>query len=392
VLTLDADVARERYQAWQQRIQNVQPRIRRTFRYALIRAGCTVLLQEATGFTLIADMFRGLPAVYATLFAYDEIAHHSGIDRPDALKALTTLDQLFATLERAAARAPRPYHFVILSDHGQSQGTTFRQRYGVTLAELVHRLIADGDGSLAVTNANEGEQHLAAALDEGMRHDNRIARLIHRALRPRSPRRDPACQPDGPTGASPAEERPDEDGAVVVASGSLGLISFPRWPTRMTREQLTEAFPGLLSGLTAHPGIACLLVHSDSEGGVVLGASGSYYLDRGYALGENPLTAFGPDAAAHLRRTDGFSNVADIMVLGAYDPATGEVPAFEELVGSHGGLGGTQTEPFILYPAVLPLDTATPIVGAAAVHHRLRPWVQQVAGGDRQPPATVRRD
>jgi hypothetical protein len=373
-----AEVARERYQAWQQRVQNVQPRIRRSFRYALIRAGCTVLLQEATGFTLIADMFHGLPAVYATLFAYDEIAHHSGIDRPDAFKALTTLDQLFATLERAAARAPRPYHFVILSDHGQSQGATFRQRYGVTLAGLVNRLIADGDGSLSVMQANEGEQHLAAALDEGMRHDSRTARLIHRVLRPRSSR------------TKPVEEGPPQDGAVVVASGSLGLISFPQWPKRMTYEELAGAFPALLTGLAAHPGIACLLVHSDVDGGVVLGARGRYYLDRGNAVGENPLMLFGPNAAAHLKRTDHFSNVADIMVLGAYDPATGEVPAFEELVGSHGGLGGTQTEPFILYPASLPLDSATPIVGAAAVHHRLRPWVQQAMVGESQPPATDR--
>jgi hypothetical protein len=177
-----------------------------------------------------------------------------------------------------------------------------------------------------------------------------------------------------------------------VASGSLGLISFPRWPERMTYEQLEETFPGLLSGLTAHPGIACLLVHSEADGGLVLGARGRRYLDRGCVVGEDPLANFGPNAAAHLKRTDGFANAADIMVLGAYDPATGEVPAFEELVGSHGGLGGTQTEPFILYPAALPLDTTTPIIGAAAVHHRMRPWVLHAACADEGAMAVHRED
>ena len=42
----------------------------------------------------------------------------------------------------------------------------------------------------------------------------------------------------------------------------------------------------------------------------------------------------------------------DILVISSVDPVTGEVPAFEELVGNHGGLGGSQREPFLLYPAV----------------------------------------
>ena len=40
----------------------------------------------------------------------------------------------------------------------------------------------------------------------------------------------------------------------------------------------------------------------------------------------------------------------DLLLISQYDPELGEVAAFEELVGSHGGLGGPQTEPFILHP------------------------------------------
>ena len=42
-----------------------------------------------------------------------------------------------ARLERAIEQAPRPYHLVVLSDHGQTQGAPFRQRYGETLEEVV---------------------------------------------------------------------------------------------------------------------------------------------------------------------------------------------------------------------------------------------------------------
>ena len=41
-----------------------------------------------------------------------------------------------ALARSAAEDTPRPYKFVLLSDHGQSLGATFQQRYGKTLQEL----------------------------------------------------------------------------------------------------------------------------------------------------------------------------------------------------------------------------------------------------------------
>jgi hypothetical protein len=45
--------------------------------------------------------------------------------------------------------------------------------------------------------------------------------------------------------------------------------------------------------------------------------------------------------------------------------------AFEELVGSHGGLGGTQGYPFLLHPLEFELPREE-IIGAALVHRHLR--------------------
>jgi hypothetical protein len=90
--------------------------------------------------------------------------------------------------------------------------------------------------------------------------------------------------------------------------------------------------------------------------------------------GEDPLAPFGPNAADHLRRTDSFPHCADVMVNSTYWPDTEEVAAFEELVGSHGGMGGPQSHPFVLHPADL-LWPQEPVVGAERVHRVFRSWL-----------------
>ena len=84
---------------------------------------------------------------------------------------------------------------------------------------------------------------------------------------------------------------------------------------------------------------------------VVIGENGIYYLDSDEIVGENPLEGFGINAPKHLKRQNSFKNMPDILVNSFYDEKSDEVCAFEELIGSHGGLGGDQTKPFIIYPS-----------------------------------------
>ena len=65
------------------------------------------------------------------------------------------------------------------------------------------------------------------------------------------------------------------------------------------------------------------------------------------------------------------------MVNSAYWPETGEVAAFEELVGSHGGLGGTQSRAFVLAPRGWEFPSE-PLVGAEEVHRLMRRWLAAV--------------
>ena len=177
---------------------------------------------------------------------------------------------------------------------------------------------------------------------------------------------------------------------IVLASGNLGLIYMMDGPHRLCREEIDERHPHLLDALRTHPHIGFLLVHSRVRGPVVLGAHGAHYLDDGEVEGDDPLAPFTPRAVAHLRRTDSFEHVADIMVNSFYDPALEQGCAFEELISFHGGLGGPQTQPFILHPVSLPMPPHA-VVGAEAVHDLLLSWRHRLQSAP-TPPARPQVD
>jgi hypothetical protein len=163
-------------------------------------------------------------------------------------------------------------------------------------------------------------------------------------------------------------------GVAVCPSGNLANVYFTREPGRLSLEYLVATYPGLVEGLTSHPGIGFVLVHSEARGHVVMGPKGARDLDSGTVMGEDPLSVFSPNLAAQLRRISGYANVGDLLVNSFYNPTTGEVAAFEELIGCHGGAGGPQQQPFLLYPAAWTSPEETPgegapgLVGADAVH------------------------
>ncbi len=332
---------------------NTEPRIHPHFSYLFVRAGTNVYLQLLTVYAVMRDVFLGVPAVYATFFAYDEVAHHSGIERAATRRILGRLDTMIARIEYATRHAPRPYRIVVLSDHGQSQGATFKQRQGKTLAAVVEELA--GRSVTRVSGTDEGGARLDTAFTESASGTGSGARATKAMIK-----------------ARPAEDEQAETPIVALASGCLGLVYFTEHDTRLTREELERLHPGLLNGLVSNPDVGFVMVETEADGPVVLGRSGARYLDGGVE-GDDPLAGYGEHAAEHLRRTNGFTNAPDILCNGRFDPETGEVPAFEELVGSHGGLGGTQAEPFVLHPVELELP-AGQIVGAQTLHRALKPW------------------
>lgn len=340
-----AEIQREIRQSWRQRRRDVQPRVRRGGIYPFVRAFTTVVATDVAVSAVVRDLIAGRSIIYVDLIGYDEVSHHSGISRPETLAVLTKLDEIVRLLLAVVGQADRDYHVVLLSDHGQSQGATFAQRFGETLPQLVHRLCGSPIQPVAEDEAKptyaEGRLYATASI--------------------------------GTSSAAADEQVPADHLPVVLGSGNLGLISFPALRGRATIDDVEATYPGLLDVLRTHPGIGFLVVARPDGDSVVLGAAGSVDVATGAVDGSDPLLDFGHDALEKIRRTDSFDNVADIMVGGAYWPETDEIAAFEEQVGSHGGMGGPQSTPFLLYPTVLPAPP-DPLHGAENVHRVLAGW------------------
>ncbi|WP_373429407.1 alkaline phosphatase family protein [Streptomyces sp. V4I23] len=355
-----AEVAREIGESTRARLRGDEPRVGRGGLYPFIRAFATVVERDVVVAAVMGDMLAGRTAVYADLVGYDEVAHHSGPHSRDAQAVLERLDRSLALIAKVAEHAPRTYRIVLLSDHGQSPGSTFEDAYGLTLRDLVRA----GCG-LPVPRRAERSKSGAEARDAAR---NALRTALHRDV-----------DEDGELEQAGAGSDP-----IVLASGNLALISFPDVPHRVSREEIQRRYPALLPTLADHPGIGFLLVRSERHGSVVLAAGGAAVplADLEEGDGAGPLAAFGPGAVDAVRRTDGFPHVADIMVNSMYDPRTGVVHAFEEQIGSHGGLGGEQSKAFLLSPLELspPVRPGRELIGAEQVHRVLRRWLRECEG------------
>ena len=356
----------ECWQALRQQIENVQPRMRRAGLFALQRAGANVVLRDATTWAVIASMYRGRRLIYCDYLGYDEVGHYAGPETRDAVATLVGIDRQLRQLARAASEAPRPYQLVVLSDHGQTTAPLFRSVYGKPLDAVVRELIEVGPTLALSGGKGEHLGYLSAFLNEVAAGPNRASRGAQRVLRMGEGQPSVELPPERARRAH--AERAE---VVVTSSGNLGHIYFAREPERLSLEQVTAAHPGLIEGLVAHEGIGFVLVYSDTRGPVVLGKQGVHDLDDQIVQGEDPLAEFSPHTAGFLQRLAGYANAGDVMVMGAYNRSTGWVIAIDDLVGAHGGVGGMQTRPFLVYPAAW---TARPpeLVGAASVHQFLR--------------------
>ncbi len=234
------EIARERRAAKVQERRGVEPRVERGWTYALLRAFTTIVSRDVSVQGVINDVAEGRAAIYADLLGYDEVSHHSGPERADTLAVLRDLDRQLGRIARSFRWAPRPYHLVVLSDHGQTQGAPYRALAGETLAETVSRLCG---------GAQSGDRDAEAGKTES------TAWIRH--ARSDDESRQPAA----------------EDVPTVLGSGSLGLISLPGPPRRLTRAEIDARYPALIDGLRTHPHIGFVLVGAEG-GSLVLGATG----------------------------------------------------------------------------------------------------------------------
>ena len=387
-------------------LRKIQPRLRRTIVYAAVRAGANVVLREVTIDVLTSEILTGdIDTAYATFMGYDEIAHHSGVQDNDVWGALKRIDMQFPKIISAIEMSDRDYKLVILSDHGQSNGATFKQRYGISLGNYVRRLLPD-DLKLFKTAYNidhfrdavipENKQIRQIKEKMGLIRDDLFEDMDSlQNIKEDFQNKKPAILFENKqflalhdkysnsleyiTGYESVEhstKKAQDSELIVLGSGNLGLIYLTQWKERLNYEEIVMLFPDLIPGLVKHSGIGFVLVNSISNGGMVIGQNGIYYLNTDEIVGENPLDGFGKNAAMHLKRQNSFDNMPDIMVNSFYDSENNEVCAFEELIGSHSGLGGDQTKPFILYPS----DWQDPgeLIGASSIYNFLKKEIEEL--------------
>ena len=364
------EIVKERWQARRQERLQLDPRMHRNWTFAVLRAVTNALLRDLNTALVAEEMFRGTKAVYVDYVDYDEIAHHAGMFRRESLASLEGLDRVLGQLERLAERAPRRYRIVVVSDHGQSQGMPFADRYGTELSAVCADLMAEE--VRAYESSVEGWGR-ADALVEDIGHEGVSGRLAAPADR----RVRKALDGEG--------EAPGD--TVVLGSGNLGLVYVPG-PRRLTLDEITRRWPRLVTGLCAHPGVGFVAALDDAGVPWAIGQEGRCNLATGACEGQDPLTQYGEHARRVLLRAVRMPEAPDLYVNSLVDEDTLDVAAFEELVGAHGGLGGWQDRAVLLVPRDLADSLPDRVEGADQLHRVLVGFLQQ-SGQRREESATA---
>ncbi|MBK7702835.1 MAG: alkaline phosphatase family protein [bacterium] len=319
--------------------------VRRSFRQAAMRAVGNAFLREISFFWLAQDVVRGVPVIYSNFVGYDEVAHHAGPDAGEALATLTGFDRKLQKLRRLVRdAAPIDYDVVVLADHGQSPSLPLRAHSGETLEALVARLAGRVRSVLPPRDSEAA--YLGALLaelrDEGPDRRSWLAfqsRLTLERLR------DEESDHEAGAGA--------ESSLIVCVSGGLAHIYREGAQRPLRLAEISSLYPGLVEGLASHAGIGFVLARGDDGEALMIGRDGVRNLDSGELRGESdPLAPYWDEElwTGELSALLSHPHAGDLIVNGALLPDR-RVVVFEEQLGSHGGLGGPQTDPFILLPA-----------------------------------------
>lgn len=250
-------------------------------------------------------------------------------------------------------KAPRPYELVILSDHGQSYGATFLQRYGYELKEFIEKQLPEGAKAVQVSGGDDGTPSIGAMAAElenvqgqgvGGKLGNSMTKgassLLNKGANIRYTEMN-AVEPANVT---------------VCGSGNLAQVYFDLYPRKITLNEFNAAYPGMVDSVVGHEGVGFVVTYNDDQTPLLLGKGGQRNLHSGVGTGEDPLAPYGDGdfRARQVRRIADFPHAGDLIVMSTLYP-DGTVAAMEELIGSHGGLGGEQTDAFILHSMDMPV-------------------------------------
>ena len=263
-----------------------------------------------------------------------------------------------------ARKASKHYDLVVLSDHGQTPCVSFKHLYKDNLRRSI-------------------EKHLNVPLSEPSGHTLELAyfntlleemRRVEEAYgtRPIRSGRRTLERLQHRMREEPAEAK--DEGIVVCANGPLAHVYFMEQPGRVTMEYLLERHPTLLEYLVSHPGIGFVIATNTEGEHVMMGKKGMRRLRAGVVDGSDPAGPFADGSDINvvvnaLTRLSQYPHSGDLIINGSLLPNRGVV-TFEEQRGTHGGLGGGQTEAFVVFPRRFRAGVP-PVHGPAQMHEFL---------------------
>jgi uncharacterized membrane protein YvlD (DUF360 family) len=349
------------------RLRKDRPHLKFSIKRVAQKTVANSFLRDLSFFWLKQDMARGVPVIYSNFVGYDEVAHHTAPDAYEAQISLSAFDRRLRRLRRRARRqSPILYDIVVLSDHGQTPSMPFRILYGETIEQTVAAMLGRSQehepepgrafnpdrsytASLLAQMERAGPAGLGWAAQRGRRTLAQIVEPAH----------------PGGAHAEPVAEHP-EGGAVVCVSGCLAHIYFRGHGEPLHLEEICDLYPGIVEDLSRHPGVGFVAASRQFGDAVAICADGIRNLITGERGGQNdPLAPYGHADrwAGELAQLLSYPDSGDLVINGAWLTDQQRIVVLEEQTSSHGGLGGAQNEPFILWPrhwTTGPMDFESP--------------------------------
>ncbi len=330
------------------RLWSGRPPLRFSWKRVAQKAVANSFLRDLSFFWLKQDMVRGAPVIYSNFVGYDEVAHHTGPDAYEAQITLSGLDRRLRRLQRRARRqSPIRYEIVVFSDHGQTESMPYRLLYGETIEETVAGMLGrTAEHPTDPERAFNPDRSYTARLLFQMEQAG-PGRLGWAGLKGRKALAGIVAEDLVAAGADLESNK-----AVVCVSGSLAHITFTGHEKPLTLEEIVTLYPGFVEQLSRHPGVGFVAAARQFGDAVAICEDGIRNLITGEMGGENdPLADFGGERwAQDLAQLLAYPDTGDLIINGAWLAEQERIVVLEEQTSSHGGVGGPQTEPFVLLP------------------------------------------
>lgn len=253
----------------------------------------------------VNDLWRKTPALFINLSLVDKVSHTNGIRHPIVFQSIRLMDLYCKRMYDSALAAKRSYHYIVLSDHGQSPGIPFENITNETLPQCITRGIGDRDPKAILTYGND------QALLKNKKND-----VI-----------------------------------FTLPSSSIAHLYFSRWlPVQATHETIEKTFPNLIPTLLAHPGIGWIMIKNrDNTTTLLARDGGKAVFGHGKVVSVRETPIDDPEAKLLLKalaRLSQCENNGDLVLFGGKHGNAWS--SFEPYIGTHGSFTGEMVRPFLL--------------------------------------------